>query len=781
MTLADESLEAFDDAKKATLAATTAATLGVSPDQVAVAGVRQGSVVVALEVRGLEASAASAVKTALLHDKSKLTAAVAEAGLGRAEVSDPVTIPTMQQLTSTTGGGGGGGATTGAPPTALRAIHRTPHSGMSVLTDGSGRSAGVHSLASSFGRPPRSHKNVPWEPSDSRQPIKTPRLTAEALAAFAGAPTAAAHNTRGALAVKPNDMMMMMPPNDKGRRVTQQPVPPPQQPSGEQQQQPTAAPRVSNGGGLSGMFGRPAPKLRGPQNGASLGSNNPLTAAAVPSSAATSLSAAVPAEAVLSNATGTAARAPSRETKVLPASGGLSNLFGQPAPKLRHQSLPGQQPGAPPLPVRPARLFLSTEPVTQPATTSQGPPPPQGPVLPAGGGLASSFGRGPIKARKAQPAAGSRDAAALLEEPTPVEALEQETTVLARNASTSIHETGQPPRASSLEPPLLRNRATAPPASKNDAENRPRAGLTPQLRKPGAFSQSESPKEVVTSAEQQQQQQQHQPRQEQRELRPQQPASQQQRAPQQQQQPTAAPRVSTGGGLSGLFGRPAPKLRGGPALAAAPAAAPASPQPPTMPALPTGLPPTESPFGVPFRPSADSEGNASSTQLPRMPRAGRAPRAARAEEPTATTSRPLPAANGTAYAPTPGAASAPTAATTGFGSSNGSGGGSNSGGASGGSIGGGLMGVFGRPTNRAPRAPRVPRPEAPNPRAASTPTPVAAAPDKPTGQARGAWSTRPPGGGAAPGGLMGAFGASNRAPRAPRAPRSKPPSDGTAP
>lgn len=375
--------------------------------------------------------------------------------------------------------------------------------------------------------------------------------------------------------------------------------------------------------------------------------------------------------------------------------------------------------------------------------------------MPTGGGLASIFGRGPIKPRKSQPAADSRDAAAVIEQPTPIEALEKEAAMYARNtqddASVNSSPALQQP-VSAREHSQPSNRAAASFAT-NVLDKRPRAGLMPQLRTPGAS------KEVVSGAEKQQRQQQPAPQQE--------PAVAHQ---QQQQHPAAPPRSAPGGGLSGMFGRPAPKLR-------ASVPTPASEPPATLPTLPAGLPPVESPFGAPFRPSAEPDGNVSSTQLPRMPRAGRAPRAARASDPT-TGSRPLSAtySGGAAYAPTPDApARPPAAAAAAFGGSNGSGGGSNSGGASGGSgNSGGLMGVFGRPTNRAPRAPRVPRPETMgSPRVTPTP-PVGAAPEPP----QGAWSTRPPGG-AAPGGLMCAFGASNRAPRAPRAPRSKPPPEDT--
>ena len=325
--------------------------------------------------------------------------------------------------------------------------------------------------------------------------------------------------------------------------------------------------------------------------------------------------------------------------------------------------------------------------------------------------------------------------------------------MLARNTQDDASVNSSPPLQQPVST-LPSDRALTLPAT-NVPDKRPRAGLMPQLRKPGAS------KEVVFGAEEQQRQQR--------------PAPQQEPAAEQQQHYAAPSRGATGGGLSGMFGRPAPKLR-------ASVPTPASEPPTTLPALPAGLPPAESPFGAPFRPSAESDGNLSSTQLPRMPRAGRAPRAARASDPT-TASRPLPATSngGAAYAPTPNATAPPVAAAAAavptFGGSNGSGGGSNSGGASGGNGngGGGLMGVFGRPTNRAPRAPRVPRPETMDSSRATPTPPVGAAPDPP----QRAWSTRPAGGAAPPGGLMGAFGASNRAPRAPRAPRSKPPSEDT--
>ena len=88
VTLLDQTVAMFGLRAQRKFSGACAQTLGVHADQVQVASVRAGSVVVATQVSGLaDASAASAVAAAVVADSAKLSAGFSAVGLGRSTVS----------------------------------------------------------------------------------------------------------------------------------------------------------------------------------------------------------------------------------------------------------------------------------------------------------------------------------------------------------------------------------------------------------------------------------------------------------------------------------------------------------------------------------------------------------------------------------------------------------------------------------------------------------------------------------------------------------------------
>ena len=94
-TLKDATVDSFDDVAQKQFIEALAASLGVDASQIKVAGVRPGSLVVDVEISGLEDEAAAKSVAAAAEDpatQAHLAVGLEEAGLGGVELSPPTTV-----------------------------------------------------------------------------------------------------------------------------------------------------------------------------------------------------------------------------------------------------------------------------------------------------------------------------------------------------------------------------------------------------------------------------------------------------------------------------------------------------------------------------------------------------------------------------------------------------------------------------------------------------------------------------------------------------------------